>query len=55
MKTEKWECKECEGAPCKVEIHYSNKEVPEHLKYATRFKNKVCLCKEPQRPNWVKK
>ena len=48
--TEKWECSIC-GSPCRVEITYSDDKLPEHLKAKTRFRNRICPCKESY-PVW---
>lgn len=50
---ERWACDNCdEAAPCIVEIQYSNKDMPEHLKGETRFRKQVCVCGESHLPDW---
>ena len=45
MKKEIWECNEC-GSPCRVELQFSDHELPAHLKGQTRFRNRACPCDE---------
>lgn len=53
MKTEIWECKDCDiDAPCRIEIKYSDAKLPEHLKGNERFRDKRCFCTETSFPDW---
>ena len=48
-----WECSECAvGFPCRVEIHTSDSELPEHLRGNERFRKRICICNEPTNPDW---
>jgi hypothetical protein len=49
-----WECNVCDrNFPCRVEIHTSDTNLPEHLKGNERFRNRVCICNEyPTKPEW---
>ncbi len=53
MKTEIWECNQCdEDAPCRIEIKYSDAKLPGHLKGNARFRDKRCFCEESHLPDW---
>jgi hypothetical protein len=43
---ESWECNSC-GAPCRIQIAYSDEKLPKHLKGKERFREKRCFCSEP--------